>query len=198
MPQPKPNRNLEFLFELGSFRNVERGWRQHLGTTVANNLEHSMRVVYLALILARMEKVKNEDLVIKMALLHELPEARTSDLSYVQKVYVKADEAMAIKETLAGTVISDLEQIWNKYEKRDCIEAKIVKDADNLDLDLEIKELEERGSKLPAKWRPHRKIAKTKLYTKSAKKLWNEIEKANPASWHLKANKWYRIPGTGK
>lgn len=84
-----------------------------------------------------------------MALVHDLPETRTSDLSYVQKVYVKADDDTAAKDSLAKTMFEDFYSvILNEYEKRESIEAKIVKDADNLDVDLEMKELEERSSML--------------------------------------------------
>ena len=31
-----PNRDLEFLYEIGSLRYLQRGWRQHFGMDVAN------------------------------------------------------------------------------------------------------------------------------------------------------------------
>src|SRR3989344_1712425 len=93
MPKGKNfNRDIEFLFEIGTLKNIQRGWRQHFGSDVANILEHTMRVTLLALILARREGIKNEEKIIKMALVHDLAETRTTDLSYIQKVYVDADE----------------------------------------------------------------------------------------------------------
>ena len=165
-------RDLDFLYEIASLRNVPRGWRQHLRIDCASVLEHTIRVVWLAVIISRMEKKGDENTIIKMALLHDLAEARTSDHSYVQKIYVQDDEASAAHDSLAGTSLEDLEPlVLQEYVKRETIEARIVKDADNLDIELELMELEEQGSKLPAKWKSKfRKMVKEeKLYTESAK-----------------------------
>ncbi len=192
-------RDLEFLFEIGSLRNIPRAWIQHLGVPVASNLEHTMRVVFLALLIARREKKGDENLIIKMALVHDLPETRTADLAYVHKVYSKSDEVSAARDLFAGTAFGDLEEVLARYEKRDSIEAKIVKDADNLDIDLEMKEYEEQGHRLPAKWAKIRKFVRDeKLYTKTAKTLWDQLQKANVAQWHMDANKWKKIPSAGK
>lgn len=192
-------RDIELLFEVGSLRNVERGWRQHLGLPVANNLEHTLRVILLALILARREKVKDEEKVLKMALIHDLPESRTIDLSYIQKVYVNADEDTAARHLFGGTSLHDFYALWQEYEDRTSLEAKIVKDADNLDVDLELKELEDRGSKLPAKWEHFRKlIHDKKLYTESAKEMWRTLRTVDVHDWHMTANKWLKLPRAGK
>lgn len=195
-------RNLEFLYEMGSMRNIQRGWAQHLGMDTASVLEHSMRVMWLALMIARLEEKGDENKIIKMAMVHDIPETRVSDLSYVQKVYVKADEDLAAEHMFADTLISDYREILREYDKRESIEAKIVKDADNLDIDLELKELEERGSKLSQKWQNdvnnRIKIRNEKLYTESAKKIWDEIQNSDPADWHVKNNKWLKIPEAGK
>ncbi|MBI4993070.1 MAG: hypothetical protein HZC26_02960 [Candidatus Magasanikbacteria bacterium] len=79
------------------------------------------------------------------------------------------------------------------------MEAKIVKDADNLDVDVELREMAERGSKLPEKWQKFRRFVRDeKLYTASAKKLLDEIQDSDPADWHLSNNKWLKIPNAGR
>lgn len=193
-------RDIEFLFEIGSLRNIQRGWRQHLGMDCANVLEHTLRVVWISLILARKEKVKNEEKIIKMALIHDIAETRTTDLSYIQKVYVDADEDRATKDLFAKTSLNDFyKNIIREYEERKSKEAKIVKDADNLDIELELKELEERGSQLPKKWaKNRRKVRDEKLYTNSAKELWDKIKAVDTADWHLMANKWLKMPNAGR
>jgi putative hydrolase of HD superfamily len=189
------SRNLDFLFEIGSMRNIPRAWIQHLGVPCASNLEHMMRVVFLALLIARREGKGDESVIIKMALTHDLAETRTADLAYVHKVYSQTDDLRAARDLFAGTSFGDFHDIHARYKKRDSIEAKIVKDADNLDIDLELKEFEEQGHKLPAKWRAMRKFVRDKkLYTKTAKKLWDELQKANVAQWHMEANKWKKMP----
>ncbi|MDQ5958164.1 MAG: hypothetical protein QG665_515 [Patescibacteria group bacterium] len=193
-------RDLDFLYEVGSMRHLQRGWKQHAGLNVANVLEHTMRVMLLALMIARKEGVKDEEKIIKMALIHDLAETRCSDLSYVQKVYVKADEQKAATDLFNDTTLSDLEKVYlHEYEKRECIEAKIVKDADNLEFDIELKELEQMGSLLPEKWYSSRKFVRDeKLYTETARQIWDEIQNSNPDAWHLETNKWRLIPEAGK
>jgi len=193
------NRDLEFIYEIGTLRHLQRGWRQHFGMDVANILEHTMRVVFLALMIADQEKKGDKDKIIRMALVHDLAESRCTDLSYVQKVYVKADEKKSAKDLFQGTSLGSLKESLDEYEKRESIEAKIVKDADNLEIDVELKELDQQGSKLPKKWEKTRKFVRNeKLYTKTAKKLWDEIQTSDVDSWHMNANKWVKIPEAGK
>jgi putative hydrolase of HD superfamily len=192
-------KDIEFLYEVGTLRNLERSWKQTLGVSVANDLEHTIRVIYLALLIARGEGVKNEEKIMKMALVHDVAETRTNDSNYVHKVYVEANEKLAKQHIFGGTSLKDLnEEILHEYDERRTIESKIVKDADNLDVDIEMKELEERGHLLPKKWAGFRKkVRNEKLYTKTAKKIWDLIAKSDPASWHLKANKWVNMPKAG-
>ncbi len=193
-------RDLQFLFEIGSLRYLQRGWRQHFGMDVGNILEHTIRVVFLALMIARKEGVKDEEKIIKMALVHDLAETRCTDLSYVQKVYVDAKEDQAAQDLFKDTLLTDLEHRYlAEYEKRESIEAKIVKDADNLEVDIELRELAQRGSKLSEKWNDNRRMVRdTKLYTETAKQLWDEIVLTDPDDWHLETNKWLRLPEAGK
>ncbi|MCC7356352.1 MAG: HD domain-containing protein [Candidatus Doudnabacteria bacterium] len=192
-------RDIEFLYEIATMRNIQRGWRQHLGTDCANVLDHTIRVQWLALILARMEGGANEEKVLKMALVHDAPETRTSDLSYVQKVYADEKEDKAAHDMFEGTSMPDFySDILKEYHERQSLEAKVVKDADNLDVDFELYELAERGSKLPEKWKSHRQLIRDeKLYTDSAKKIWDNLNKVDVGQWHLNANKWLHIPEAG-
>ena len=193
------NRDLEFLYEIGTLRNMQRGWAQHISLPTASVAEHMFRVIWLGLILARLEKA-DENKVVKMAMAHDLSETRTSDLSYVQKVYVREDDSRAAKDLLAGTTAEYFEkEFLQEYEQRESLEAKIVKDADNLDIDLELRELASNGFKAPPEWDVFRKkIRDEKLYTDSAKKIWDDIQTSDMHSWHVVANKWLKIPDAGK
>lgn len=194
------SRDIEFLYEIASMRNIQRGWRQHLGVDVANVLDHTIRVVWLSIVLGRMEGNVDENKLIKMALVHDIAETRLSDLSYIQKVYVSEDEEKAAADMFANTSLEDYQkEILVEYKARQTLEAKIVKDADNLDVDFESKELEERGAQLPKKFAHFRTLVREeKLYTESAKKLWDEVQNSDVSSWHLTANKWLKIPSAGK
>lgn len=193
-------RDIEFLYEIGTLKNTPRAWAQFLGPNVADNAAHSFRVAFIALMLARSEKIASDEKILKMALVHDLAETRISDHNYISKVYVKPDEERAAQDLFKETLIIDLySDVLSEYETRKSIESKIVKDADNLDVDFELKELEGRAFKHPQKWSEFRRqVRDEKLYTASAKKMWDEIQQSDPASWHLVANKWLHIPEAGK
>lgn len=192
------DRDLELLFEVGSLRHMPRGWKQHLNHNVATVPEHTFRVMYVALILARMEQFADEALILKMALVHDVAETRVSDLSYVQKVYVTADEEKAADHFFEGTSLADYRKTLHAYEERKNKAAQILKDADNLDVDLELREFANAGHALPEKWLKNRRMVRDeKLYTESAKQLWDAIQTADPDAWHMAANKWKHIPHAG-
>src|SRR3989344_8366633 len=123
--KPTP-RDIEFLFEIGALRNITRAWSQTLGMDSASISEHTFRVVWLALLFARMEGVKNEEKIMKMALVHDIAESRTGDANYTQAVYTTRDEDRALRDMLEGTHIADFySEILTAYDKRESIEARI-------------------------------------------------------------------------
>lgn len=182
----KLSTNIDFLFEIGSLRFIDRTWKQVL-PNVQNLTEHHFRVAWIALILAKMEGVTNTDKILKMAILHDISESRTGDVNYVQRQYVIRDEEKGIKDMLEGNVLEDeMLALWKEYEKKESIEAQIVKDADNLDVDFEIREAKWRGSMLVDDWKEIRdRLAAENFYTKSAKKIWKELQSSNPHNWHI-------------
>ncbi|MEK7162482.1 MAG: HD domain-containing protein [Patescibacteria group bacterium] len=184
-------RDIELLFEISAFRHLDRVWRHFLNPDVANNSEHSFSVVWIALTLAKMEGVKNHEKILKMSLLHDLPESRCGDVHYLSRQYVIRKEDEAVKDIFKDTVHEkETLKLWREFEERKTPEAKIVKDADNLDVELELREQEYRGHSISKTLRPERnRLLHHRLFTKSAKILWKEIQKANPHDWHLKSPK---------
>lgn len=186
-------RDLEFLYEVGTLRFLERKWRQFLNPNFQNITEHKFRVVWIAMILAKHEKVKNIEKIIKMALIHDLAESRTGDADYVGRQYNERNEELAIEDMLEGTSLKDeFLSLVKEYEERKTIEAKIVKDADNLDVDLELQEQEAQGHTLKKVWSKMRGTAVyDRLFTAAAKKLWKQIQTSNPHDWHVNARNRY-------
>lgn len=180
------DRNLDFLYQLGSLRHIQRAWRQYFATDVATDLEHTMRVVFTALILAKMEKRGDEEIIMKMAIVHDLAESITGDLTPVQKKYVEIDEERAVEDMFRGTSLEEYIELIARYQKRECIESQMVKDADNLDIDIEMREMADRGHLLPAQWRDGRmKMRDTRLYTESAKEIFDAIQTSNSSAWRI-------------
>lgn len=48
-------KDIDFLFEIGSLRSIARTWNEFLGKDVANVAEHTIRVAWIALTLAKYE-----------------------------------------------------------------------------------------------------------------------------------------------
>lgn len=146
-------RDLELLYEVGCLRFLQRNWRQFLNADFSNETEHSFRVAWIAMILASYEKVKDIGKVVMMALVHDFGESRSGDVHYVSRQYTSRDEKMAVKDIFSGTTLQkDMVSLWKEYEERKTLEAKIVKDADNLDVEFELKEQESKGENLRKYW----------------------------------------------
>jgi 5'-deoxynucleotidase YfbR-like HD superfamily hydrolase len=187
-PQPASlHRDVEFLYEMGTLRYATRTWNQFLNPGCQNLTEHTLRVIWIALILAKHEGVSDTGKVVKMAICHDISESRSVDVNYISRQYADRHEDKAIADTLVGTAIQEeFLPIWEEYERKDCLEAQIVKDADNLDVDLELKELEAMGNKLGQALQPIRdKVSATQFFTETAKKMWREIQNSDPHSWHM-------------
>ncbi len=177
-------RDLEFLYEIGSLRFIQRAWKQFLGPNYANLAEHHLRVIWLALLLSKMEGKGDPYKIMKMALVHDVAESRTGDAHYISRLYIKRNEDLAIKDILKDTSLEkEFLEAWREYEDRDTVEAKIVKDADWLDIDLEIQEQKAVGRIHINDWDDNRRLIRKLLHTNSAKKLWQQIKKSNPVEW---------------
>ncbi len=171
---------------MGCLRFIQRTWRNFLNADFANLAEHHMRVCWIALVIAKHEGVTNTDKIMKMALVHDIPESRTGDVNYLQRQYTKRNEELAIRDMMVDTSIGDeFVALWEEYERRDCIEAKIVKDADNLDVDFELMEQKTKGFDLHQWAEMRSKVASEKLYTDSARKLNAMLASSSPHDWHL-------------
>ena len=158
---------------------------------VANNTEHTFRVLWIALSIAKYEENINFEKLLKMALVHDIPESRCGDAHYLSRQYIKQDEIMAIKDIFDKTIYgSEMEELMIEYKDRKSIESKIVKDADNIDVNLELKELEFKGHSLGKIWEEDREeMVYLSLYTETARLFWDEIKTTNPHNWHTKSNR---------
>jgi putative hydrolase of HD superfamily len=179
-------RDIDFLFEVGRMRFMQRAWQRFFLTKVANDTEHTFRVMWLALLIAKKEKRGNHERIMKLALSHDISESRSMDVDYMSRQYVKRNEEQAVQDTLAGTTFEkEFMELFKEMEKRETIEAKIVKDADNLDIDLELMEQKDANEKIfQSKVGGRKKVIPPKLFTNTAKKIFKEIYLSDVNSWH--------------
>ncbi len=187
MPKQQRNlkRDIEFLYEIGTLRFMQRTWIQFLQIQVADNADHIFRVMWIALTLARYENVKNEEKIIKMALLHDIAETRAPDTNYISKIYSTRDEDKAMHHMLDDTVFAkEFEELFKEYEERKSIESKIVKDADNLELLLTLKEQLDWGNSCAGE-RHWLHTTSLRVKSDSAKKLAEGIIATHADSWYV-------------
>lgn len=180
MNKKKLNKIVDFLFEVGSLQNMQRMHSQVLRLADETIAEHSFRTGIIAMVLAELEDVDKEK-VMKMALFHDLAEARIGDANFVHHFYVKQEERRAYHEQLkdipGGEEIIKLLDEFNKQKTK---EAVVARDADRLDQILLQREYLQDKPQDFKLW--HQNMAKD-LKTKSAKELAREIKKHNPLQW---------------
>lgn len=181
-------RDLEFLFEIGAIRHIERLWSRFGSSDFANLAEHHFRVAWIAMIIAKNEGSVDFEKLIKLSLLHDIAESRTGDADYLSRQYVERNEDLGISDMISETSLErEFYSLWGEYKEKRTLEAKIVKDADQLDVDLEIKEQEFAGNRIGEGWtEDRRKHVRDNLYTKTAKEIWDSIQNSNPHDWHYK------------
>jgi putative hydrolase of HD superfamily len=179
---PASRKNIvNFFFELGMLKKTPRSGFQFLGSGKESVAEHSFRVALIGYTLARMAKNVDSFRIVTLCLFHDVPEARTGDMNYVNKRYVKVDEKKAIHH-LAQTLPfgADFESLMEEYRKEETEEARLVHDADQLDLILELKEQSDLGNAYAPKW-IH--FARKRLRTDIARELAAEILRTDSTAW---------------
>ena len=170
-----------FLFEAGMLKRTPRTGFQFLGSGAESVAEHIFRTVYIGYTLGHLTKKADTDKVIKMCLFHDLPEARTGDLNYVNKKYVEADEAKAVND-LAETLPfgAEIKRLILEYSDGESLEAQLAHDADQLEMILALKEYKDLGNKYADEWL---EFAVKRLKTNIARKLSKTILKTDSSLW---------------
>ena len=178
-------RDLVFLFEVGSFRNIRRMWCQYLGQEVQTNAEHTFRTALIAIILAQHEGIRDTGRIAKMALVHDLSEIRAGNIAWLHKAYISQDEDRALHDTLVGTSVElELVALFREYEACETIEAQIVKDADMLEADLEVAELAAHGNTHAERIADMKRTKMPKkLHTESGRRMYAELSSTHPSDW---------------
>lgn len=177
--------DVKFLYEVGSLRYVDRTWKQNLWMSVANVTEHSFRVMWIAQVIAKHEWADISK-VTQLALVHDISEIRSVDVGYISRQYVTRHEDEAYKDTFKDTVLEEYyAPLIEEVKTRSTLEAKIVKDADNLDCDLELQEMWYVWLKSVDYWNKKRtEHVRNKLFTQTAKDMFDHIIGSNPNDWH--------------
>ena len=151
---------LATLIELQRLKRLERtGWSlRGLPNGTESVGAHSFGVSVTAMILADKIKARGLDMdlerVLKMALLHDWAETRVGDMPRTATNYFGADIRKAAEAWAFADLVANLDaaqfnyrDLYQDYEQRESLEARLVKAADVIDLLVQAYALEHAGAK---------------------------------------------------
>lgn len=186
----------DFLFEVGMLCKTPRSGYQFLGSGRESVAEHVLRTVFIGYALCKLNSSLDELRVLKMCILHDLPEARTGDMNYVNKKYVDVDEAKAVRELTEGLFFGgDIRQAIEEFNAKETMESRIARDADQIALILQLKEYGDLGNKYSDEWI---KYALQRLSTEEGEKLAARIIQTDSSHWWFKDKSDWWINGNNR
>jgi len=174
----------ELILEAGFLKHLPRSGYQFLGTGRESVAEHVYATTFIAFVLSFLDTQADACRLISMCLVHDLPEARTGDLNYVQKQYVQANESEALTDTLKDVPFGPtITELIDEFNAGNTLEAKLARDADQLALIIDLKSLQDIGYRPPDNWLPH---VENRLQTRLAKQLAKAVLGAEWDGWWRK------------
>lgn len=185
-----------FLFEVGMLQKTPRTGFQFLGSGGESVAEHILRTLFIGYTLCKLEPRVDELKVLKLCLFHDLTEARTGDMNYVNKKYVSVDEDKAARELAEALFFGD--DIWAmiaEFNEKKSQESLFAHDADQLALIIKLKEYGDLGNKYSGEWI---EFAIKRLTTSPARKLADAIVSTDSSEWWFKDKSDWWINAQGK
>jgi putative hydrolase of HD superfamily len=186
---------IHFLFEVGMLKKTPRTGYQFLGTGKESVAEHSFRTAVIGYTLAKAHPEADILKIVCMCLFHDLHEARTGDHNYVNKQYVRVDEDKAVADLARNLAFGDeIVSLTNEFNRAESLEARLARDADQLDLMLALKGQLDVGNRNAADWL---RYARQRLVTDTARDMADELLKTDSADWwfHKKTDLWVNGDG---
>lgn len=171
------------LFEVRILKDIVRSGYAFLGSGKETIAEHSFMTAFICFAMARMNPEVDGEKLVAMALVHDIAEARTGDLNYVERHYCETDEGKALfhltRHIPFGHEIKSLVDEFNLGESE---ESRLAHDADQISFILELKKLMDTGVKGPEKWLP---IILGRLMTQTGQKMGEAILKTGWDEWWM-------------
>jgi putative hydrolase of HD superfamily len=174
-------RMADLLFEARMLKEIPRSGFQFLGAGRESIAEHVYSTAFIGWVMAQLQPEVNALKLISMCLVHDLPEARIGDLNSVHKAYVRPDESRAVADLarelpFGGRLVALIEE----YNAGASSEAQLARDADQISLILELKDLNDIGYRPPQDWLPH---VLNRLQTETGKALAEAILATRRDAW---------------
>ncbi|MBI3945918.1 MAG: HD domain-containing protein [Armatimonadetes bacterium] len=142
------------VHELGLLARIPRSGLSFLGSGRQSVAEHSHRMACIALILARRcDQPVDEAGLLRLCLFHDLPEARTGDQNYVNRKYVRVDEDRLLADIEAASSLGpELRATIEEFERGASLEARLARDADQIELLALLREEADLGNPRAGAW----------------------------------------------
>lgn len=177
------SRLADFLFEAGMLRKTPRTGYQFLGSGGENVAEHSFRAALIGYVLADMAGANAEHTAM-LCLIHDFHEARTGDFNYVNSIYNTSRQRLAMRHALKGTGLSKaLLALWDEQDREETPESLLARDADQIDLILNLVEQRELGNPYAEKWL---ESALERVTSEVGSALAAHIVQSDPTDWWFK------------
>ena len=179
-----------FVYETGIHSKTPRSGLWFLGSGSQSVAEHLFHTAMIAYALAYFEPKADKNKVVLMALFHDIGEGRTSDHNYVHQRYGRLAEAEAVKDIAASIPFgAEIAYFFEEEEAKITLEAKLVKDADQLEWIATLRGEEVKGNIRARQWIP---LVLKRLKTDAGKKLGTELIKTDPDGWWFDAgDAWF-------
>ena len=172
---------VHFLFEAGMLKKTPRTGYQFLGSGKESVAEHCFRTAVIGYVLSTQAAGADSRKATLMCLFHDLHEARTGDRNYVNKRYVTVDEERAVEDLTRGIPFGEeIGSLIDEFNAGESLEARLSRDADQLDLILELKEQKDLGNKYADDWLYY---AEKRLTTPTGRDMAREILRTDSADW---------------
>ncbi|MDR3153206.1 MAG: HD domain-containing protein [Deltaproteobacteria bacterium] len=199
MDRPADQRLADFLFEGQMLKRTPRSGYQFLGRGRESVAEHAFGVVFISYALAwkARERGQSPDMerLLLLALFHDLPEARTGDLNYMNKRYVASFEDKAHADAVRGLPFrEELEGLYREWKACETLEARLAADADQLDMVCELSRLAADGCLQAADWIG---FARKRFRTEEGRALCAAAVCRDPAAWWFEKKDEYWVAPRG-
>lgn len=169
------------LFEVRILKDIVRSGYAFLGSGRETVAEHSFMTAFVCFAMSRLNPETNREKLVTMALVHDIAEARTGDLNYVEKKYCNPNEKIAISHLIQHIPFGhEIKELVDEFNLGESQEAKLARDADQISFILELKKLLDTGMKGPEKWLP---VILGRLLTPTGKKIANSILETSWDEW---------------
>jgi putative hydrolase of HD superfamily len=174
----------ELIFEAGLLKRIQRTGYAYLGASAESVAAHSFITAVIGYVLSQMVDTADIGKTVLMCLFHDLPEARTGDLNYVQKQYVTANESKALADLTSEIPFGgDMASLITEFETGETPESKLAKDADQLALMIDMKALADQGQLPAVRWL---ESVHGRLETDAGKRLGDQIARLDWDGWWRK------------